>query len=75
MILRRMLTSLKIIGRSWISKRYDRPTIYVTENGTSIKGESEMTLEAALNDDFRAEYFRDYIRALAEAHCFDDVDV
>lgn len=47
----------------------------MTENGTSVKGESEMTLEAALNDEFRAQYFRDYIRALAEAYSLDDVDV
>lgn len=47
----------------------------MTENGTSVKGESEMTLEDALNDEFRAQYFRDYIRALAEAYSLDAVDV
>lgn len=60
---------------NWISNRYGRPTIYVTENGTSVKGESEMTLETALKDDFRAQYFKDYIGALAEAYSLDNVDV
>ena len=41
-------------------------TIYVTENGTSVKGE---------NDDFRREYFRGCIGALADAYNKDGVDV
>ncbi|KXL47662.1 glycoside hydrolase family 1 protein [Acidomyces richmondensis BFW] len=58
----------------WISDRYGRPIIYVTENGTSVKGENDLPMEKILEDDFRAEYFRTYITALAEAVSFDNVD-
>lgn len=58
-----------------ISDRYGRPAIYVTENGTSLKGESELPLEKLLEDDFRVQYFDDYIHALADAYSKDDVDV
>lgn len=59
----------------WLSDRYGGPTFYVTENGTSLKGESQLPLEELLNDEFRCKYFRDYIAALADAHTLDDVDV
>jgi len=59
----------------WISDRYDRPIIYVTENGTSLKGENDLSLDKLLEDDFRADYFRDYINAMAEASSEDNVDV
>ncbi|KAI7482304.1 glycoside hydrolase family 1 protein [Hortaea werneckii] len=58
----------------WISDRYGKPIIYVTENGTSLKGENDMTKDEILQDDFRAGYFRDYINALAEAVTTDGVD-
>jgi beta-glucosidase len=58
----------------WISDRYGRPIIYVTENGTSIKGENDLSVEQILKDEFRAQYFRDYVHALAEAVTFDNVD-
>lgn len=51
----------------WISKRYNYPQIYCTENGTSLKGENDLPLEKIVDDEFRAEYFRGYIKALAEA--------
>lgn len=60
---------------NWISDGYGRPIIYVTENGTSLKGENDKTREEILEDEFRVEYFRDYIKALAEAYTFDNVDV
>jgi beta-glucosidase len=59
----------------WISDRYGRPVIYVTENGTSLKGENELSRDEILEDDFRVKYFEDYLQALAEARTFDDVDV
>ncbi|CAK1356985.1 Beta-glucosidase 1B [Cercospora beticola] len=60
---------------NWISKRYSRPTIYVTENGTSLKGENDLPLEQLLDDEFRAQYFRDYIGELAKAYSEDNIDV
>lgn len=59
----------------WISDRYDRPKIYVTENGTSVKGENDLPLEKLLDDEFRAWYFREYIAAMADAATLDDVNV
>lgn len=59
----------------WLSDRYGGPTFYVTENGTSLKGENELPLEQLLDDEFRCEYFRGYIGALADAHTLDGVDV
>lgn len=58
----------------WISDRYGRPAIYVTENGTSLKGENDMTKDEILEDDFRVEYFRGYVKAMAEAVAEDGVD-
>lgn len=60
---------------NWISNRYGQPKIYVTENGTSIKNENDMSKEKILEDDFRAEYFRGYIHALAQAYHEDGVNV
>ncbi|KAF7924634.1 uncharacterized protein EAE97_010585 [Botrytis byssoidea] len=51
----------------WISKRYGFPTIYITENGTSLLRENDIPYPDILKDTFRADYFRDYIRAMASA--------
>ena len=60
---------------NWISDRYMKPIIYVTENGTSLKDENDKTRDEILDDDFRVEYFRGYVNALAEASAIDGVDV
>lgn len=59
----------------WLSERYGYPKIYVTENGTSVLGENDMPLDELLNDEFRVQYFRDYIGAMADAYTLDGVDV
>jgi beta-glucosidase len=59
----------------WLADRYDNPKIYVTENGTSIKGENDLPVEELLNDEFRAEYYRDYIGAMVDAVAVDGVNV
>ncbi|RAL05278.1 glycoside hydrolase family 1 protein [Aspergillus ibericus CBS 121593] len=59
----------------WLSDRYDQPKIYVTENGTSLKGENDLPLEQLLQDEFRTQYFRDYIAAMADAYTLDGVNV
>ncbi|CAM1505347.1 Fc.00g109840.m01.CDS01 [Cosmosporella sp. VM-42] len=59
----------------WISKRYNYPKIYVTESGTSIKGENDMPREQILEDDFRLKYYDDYIKAMATASTLDGVDI
>jgi beta-glucosidase len=59
----------------WLSERYGYPKILVTENGTSLKGENDLPLEQLLEDEFRAEYFRGYIAAMADAYTLDGVNV
>ncbi|OAQ70243.1 beta-glucosidase [Pochonia chlamydosporia 170] len=59
----------------WISKRYNYPKIYITENGTSIKGENDLPVEKILDDDFRVRYYEDYVHAMATAVSLDGVDV
>ncbi|KAI0911438.1 family 1 glycosyl hydrolase [Ustulina deusta] len=60
---------------NWLSKRYGYPPIYVTENGTSIKGENDLSFAQILDDQFRVDYFRDYVRAMAAAVADDGCDV
>lgn len=45
------------------------------ENGTSVKGENELTREERLEDEFRVEYCRGYVGPMAEAVGEDRVDV
>lgn len=59
----------------WISKRYGYPRIIVTESGTSIKGENDLPVDELLNDEFRVQYFQNYVKAMAEACGIDGVDV
>jgi beta-glucosidase len=59
----------------WLSDRYGYPKIYVTENGTSILGENDLPMDQLLEDDFRVQYFKDYIGAMADAYTLDGVNV
>lgn len=59
---------------NWIWKRYRTP-IYVTENGTTAKGEVAPTPEV-LNDTFRIKFFEGYVgNALARAVKEDGIDI
>ena len=60
---------------NWLNKRYGAPTFYVTENGTSLKGENDLPREEILNDEFRCWFFRGYIGALADAVSQDGIDI
>ncbi|KAL2754649.1 glycoside hydrolase family 1 protein [Sodiomyces alcalophilus JCM 7366] len=60
---------------NWLSKRYNYPPIYVTENGTSIKDESSKSVAEILKDDLRVEYFDTYVKAMAKAVSEDGCDV
>ena len=59
---------------NWLSNRYGKPKIYVTENGTSLKGENSLSRDEILEDDFRVKYFQDYIAAMTNAIVEDGVD-
>ncbi|KAL2818835.1 hypothetical protein BJX63DRAFT_418995 [Aspergillus granulosus] len=58
---------------NWIWKRYQMP-IYITENGTTAKGETAPTPEA-LNDTFRIRFFEGYVGGVARAVKEDGVDI
>ncbi|KAF9879222.1 Beta-glucosidase 1B [Colletotrichum karsti] len=60
---------------NFISDRYGHCKIYVAENGTSVKGEDDLPLEEALEDDFRCEFYRAHVDALVKARVEDSVDV
>jgi beta-glucosidase len=59
----------------WVHERYGRPIIFVTENGTSIKGENDLPKAQILEDNFRAWYFTQYIQSMVEARVLDGVNV
>lgn len=46
---------------NWIADRYNNTKMYVFENGVSVPGENDLPIEEAIHDDFRANYYRDYI--------------
>lgn len=58
---------------NWIWKRYGVP-IYITENGTTAKGETEPS-EVVLNDQFRINFFNGYLEAIGRAVKEDGVDI
>ncbi|KAJ5721789.1 uncharacterized protein N7483_009723 [Penicillium malachiteum] len=59
---------------NWIYARYQTP-IYITENGTTAKGEFEPSPEV-LNDTFRIKFFEGYVgNAVARAVKEDGVDI
>jgi len=49
---------------NWIHNRYDKPKIYVLENGVSVPNEDNKLLDDALHDQFRIDYFESYIQAM-----------
>eukprot|EP00456_Euglypha_rotunda_P021862 TRINITY_DN18626_c0_g1_i2.p1 TRINITY_DN18626_c0_g1~~TRINITY_DN18626_c0_g1_i2.p1 ORF type:complete len:193 (+),score=25.57 TRINITY_DN18626_c0_g1_i2:42-581(+) len=59
---------------NWIDKRYGHPAIYITENGVDVPNESQMTLDQALNDTFRIEFYQNYTDNVMLAYG-DGVDV
>jgi beta-glucosidase len=41
----------------WVSERYKRPEVWVTENGFAVKGEAAAPLKEALQDARRIQFF------------------
>ena len=60
---------------NWITHRYNRPDIFITENGVDAPGESSMPLEQALNDTFRVNYLKDYLTEVSRAISEDGASV
>lgn len=59
---------------NWVWDRYRLPII-ITENGCPCPGESQMTLDQAVNDAFRIRYFGLYLDAISRAIYEDGIDV
>jgi beta-glucosidase len=51
----------------WVTERYGRPPIYVTENGAAFYDPPQIDEEGTLEDPLRVAYFRDHLRAAREA--------
>ena len=51
----------------WLNKRYNKPMFLITENGVDVPGESEMSLEQALKDTFRIDYYSSYLDNVMKA--------
>ncbi|KAJ2915709.1 hypothetical protein MD484_g4709, partial [Candolleomyces efflorescens] len=59
---------------NYLWKRYKLP-IYVTENGFSVKNESDMNADEAVKDFDRVHYFQGTTKALLDAVNVDGVDI
>lgn len=60
---------------NWINKRYNKPRIYVFENGVSCPGENDEPESVALNDEFRVEYIYNHVMNMLDAIVEDGVNV
>jgi beta-glucosidase len=60
---------------NWLNNRYSQPKFFITENGTSVLGENDLSRDSILQDDFRMNYFRDYIAQMVDARCIDGINV
>merc|ERR1712137_1510008 len=58
-----------------VHEYYQPPTIYVTEFGVDVAGESDMTKENAVKDEYRQEYYQRYLYQVAKAKREDGVPV
>ena len=48
----------------WISKRYDNPPIYITENGCASP---DQVIDGQVDDQFRTDFYKSYLSACHEA--------
>jgi len=51
----------------WVADRYGNPPIYITENGVDVPNESSMPLPAVLHDQFRIDYYTQYLSNVSQA--------
>ncbi|GBG45034.1 hypothetical protein CBR_g78504, partial [Chara braunii] len=51
----------------WITKTYDAPVIYVTENGMDEEDNPDLPLQESLHDPKRVQFYNDYLLSLSSA--------
>lgn len=51
----------------YVHQRYNAPEIWITENGVSAPKEGSKSNSKAVKDDFRLDFFRQYIKNLCQA--------
>ena len=49
---------------NYVSERYARPIIMVTENGMARDGESSMPMDEAIHDEARRDWYDAYLRSM-----------
>ncbi|KAJ3536414.1 hypothetical protein NM208_g6724 [Fusarium decemcellulare] len=59
---------------NFIHGRY-HPKVYVAENGTSIRDESTLPIEQAVNDQFRCDFYENHVEQLILARNQDGVNI
>jgi beta-glucosidase/6-phospho-beta-glucosidase/beta-galactosidase len=60
----------------WLTQRYGSSwQIRVTENGVPVPNESAKSVAEALRDEFRVEFYREYLNELCLAVALDNVNV
>jgi hypothetical protein len=59
----------------YLDQRYNRPEIWVLENGISEKGEAYRSGAALLRDPFRTKYFKGYIDEVGGVFLWLDLSV
>lgn len=52
---------------NWVTKRYNRPPIYVTENGMDDENCPSKSFEDFVHDTKRVHFYEDYLAALAQS--------
>jgi beta-glucosidase len=60
---------------NWVSERYGRTPIYITENGVDEPNETAIPLPRVLNDTFRVDYYKSYLEEIRAAVVKDGVDL
>lgn len=59
----------------YIKRRYNNPLIIITENGVDEKNNKNLSVEEALQDNMRVNYYREHLTFLHNAIIRDDVNV
>ncbi|KAK9906473.1 hypothetical protein WJX75_002508 [Coccomyxa subellipsoidea] len=60
---------------NYLNVRYKPDEISITENGYTVKGEDNMSIDEALNDTARIKYLKGYLDAATEAFYYDKVPI